>query len=57
MANFLDNIETQELIQKLIDKGYGDIVDMLLLNENKAYTKKGRFIELAFFFIKEPITE
>ena len=43
MANFLDIIETQELIQKLIDKGYGDIVDMLLLNENKAYTKKGRF--------------
>jgi hypothetical protein len=40
--NFVDTIEKQELIQKLIDKGFGDLVDMLLLNENKAYTKKGR---------------
>ncbi len=40
--NFVDTLEKQELIQKLIDKGFGDLVDMLLLNENKAYTKKGR---------------
>jgi hypothetical protein len=40
--NFVDTIEKQELIQKLIDRGFGDLVDMLLLNENKAYTKKGR---------------
>lgn len=40
--NFVDTIEKQELIQKLIDRGFGNLVDMLLLNENKAYTKKGR---------------
>lgn len=40
--NFVDSIEKQELIQKLIDSGFGNLVDMLLLNENKAYTKKGR---------------
>lgn len=42
VKNFVDSIEKQELIQKLIDKGFGNLVDMLLLNENKVYTKKGR---------------
>lgn len=40
--NFLELLERQELIQKLIDHGYGKIIDTLLLNENKVYTKKGR---------------
>jgi hypothetical protein len=40
--NFIDVLEKQELIKKLIDNGLGELVDMLLLNENKAYTKKGR---------------
>lgn len=35
-------LEVQELIEKLIDKGYGDLVDCLLSNEGKVYTKKGR---------------
>ena len=40
--NFVEVLEKQEMIQKLIDKGYGNLVDALLLNENKVYTKKGR---------------
>jgi hypothetical protein len=40
--NHFDFIENQELIQKLIDNGYGDIVDCFLSHENKIYTKKGR---------------
>lgn len=36
------HIENDELIQKLIDKGYQDIVDAFLSNDNKVYTKKGR---------------
>ncbi len=35
-------MEVQELIQKLIDKGYGELVDCLLSNETKCYTKKDR---------------
>jgi hypothetical protein len=42
MSNILDEMERQELIQKLINSGYGDIVKVLLENENKVYTKKGR---------------
>lgn len=33
-------LETQEMLQKLIDAGYGDYVDTLL--EEESYTKKGR---------------
>jgi len=40
--NVFDQIENQELIQKLIDHGYGHLVDAFLLNDNKVYTKKGR---------------
>jgi hypothetical protein len=40
--NSFDQIENQELIQKLIDRGYGDLVDAFLLNDGKVYTKKGR---------------
>jgi hypothetical protein len=35
-------IERQELIKKLIDSGYGDIVQAFLEDEKKVYTKKGR---------------
>lgn len=37
-----DQLENQELIQKLIDNGFGDLVDAFLLNDNKVYTKRGR---------------
>lgn len=40
--NPFDQIESQELIQKLIDNGFGEIVDAFLLNDTKVYTKKGR---------------
>ena len=42
MSNIIDEMEREELIQKLIKNGYGDIVQVLLENENKVYTKKGR---------------
>lgn len=35
-------IETQELIQKLIDNGYKELVECLLGDESVVYTKKGR---------------
>lgn len=34
--------EREELIQKLVENGYGDLIEALLLNETKVYTKKGR---------------
>lgn len=40
--SLIEILEQQELIQKLIDKGYGELVDTLLMNEGKVYTKKGR---------------
>lgn len=41
-ANLIEVLERQELIQKLIDKGYGPLIEALLMNEGKVYTKKGR---------------
>lgn len=41
-SNILEVLEQQELLQKLIDRGYGPLVEALLMNENKVYTKKGR---------------
>lgn len=38
--NHVTVLEEQEMIQKLIDRGYGDYVDCLL--EEDSYTKKGR---------------
>lgn len=35
-------LEVQELIRKLEENGFGDLVDCLLSNEGTAYTKKGR---------------
>lgn len=40
--NLVEQLEQQEIIQKLMDKGYGDLIEALLGNENKVYTKKGR---------------
>jgi len=37
-----DQIERQELIDKLIQSGYGDIVAAFLDDEKQVYTKKGR---------------
>ncbi len=41
-GNFVDNIERDELIQKLIDAGYAKEIDALLSNECKWTTKKDR---------------
>lgn len=40
--SFIDVLEQQELIQKLIDNGQGELVEAFLSNENKIYTKKDR---------------
>jgi hypothetical protein len=42
MSNFIDILEREELIQKIEEAGFGKIIDILLMNENKVYTKKGR---------------
>ena len=34
--------ERQELLQKLTKHGFGDLVEAMLSNEGKVYTKKGR---------------
>lgn len=40
--SIVELIETQEVIQKLRKLGFSELVDILLENENKVYTKKGR---------------
>jgi len=40
--NFQEVIEQQEIIQKLIDNGFGELVEAFLSNEGEVYTKKGR---------------
>lgn len=40
--SLIEVLETQELIDKLIEKGYGNLVDAFLSNESKVYTKKNR---------------
>lgn len=40
--SMMEVLENQELIQKIIDDGLGDFIEVLLLNENKVYTKKGK---------------
>lgn len=42
MASLLEYIERQELIEKLKEKGYSELIDALLMNEAQVYTKKGR---------------
>lgn len=39
---FTDSIEKQEIIQKLVDKGYGELVEIFLMREGEVYTKRGR---------------
>jgi hypothetical protein len=41
-VNVLEFLECQELLQKLTDRGYGKFVEVMLLNENRVYTKRGR---------------
>jgi len=41
-SSMLENIERQELIQKLVKCGQSKLVEALLDNEAKVYTKKGR---------------
>ena len=41
MANMVEILERTELIQKLVDNGYSELVEALLYNEGKVYTKKG----------------
>lgn len=38
--SFIEILERQEMVQKLTDRGYGQLVDVLLNEES--YTKKGR---------------
>lgn len=38
----IHDLEIQEIIEKLNKHGYGKIVDCLLSNESKCFTKKGR---------------
>lgn len=42
MSNIIDQIEKQELIRKLIERGYAPLIEALLDNEKEVYTKKGR---------------
>jgi len=42
MSNLIEQLEKQELIQKLMMKGYAPLIDALLGNEKEVYTKKGR---------------
>lgn len=42
MSKSIESLEREELIQKLIDAGYEELVDAFLLNESKVYTKKYR---------------
>jgi len=42
VANPMEILENSELIDKLRKRGYGELVDCLLDNEDKVYTKKGR---------------
>lgn len=41
-SSVLEDLETQEMIDKLRAKGLGELVDTLLNNEDKCYTKRGR---------------
>lgn len=42
IINPVNAIETQEVIDKLREAGYSELVDCLLDNEKDCYTKKGR---------------
>ena len=38
----IDILERQEVIDKLVAQGFGELVEAFLMNENLVYTKKGR---------------
>jgi len=40
--SLIELLEREELIHKLNEAGYGELVETLLDNDNKVYTKKGR---------------
>lgn len=40
--NFIETLERDELIQKIEEAGYKQVIETLLMNESKVYTKKGR---------------
>jgi hypothetical protein len=40
--NLTEVLEQQEVIQRLVEMGHGELIDALLMNESKVYTKKGR---------------
>ena len=40
--NPLELLEREEIIAKLQKAGYGELIEILLSNESKVYTKKGR---------------
>ena len=42
MTTFVEEIETKELIDKLIKNGYEHIVNAFLMNESKCLTKRSR---------------
>lgn len=39
---FNEELEMEELIQKLTGKGYGKLVECFLLNEVECFTRRGR---------------
>lgn len=41
-SNPVDILENNEIIEKLKKKGYSELIDCLLNNDEKVYTKKGR---------------
>ena len=40
--NLIDILEREELLQKLRDAGHGELIDALLMHEQKCYTKRSR---------------
>lgn len=40
--SMIEVMEREEQLNKLTEAGYGAMIETLLLNENKVYTKKGR---------------
>ncbi len=41
-VNIVETIETNELIQKLADNGFEELVEAFLMNESRIYTRSGR---------------
>ena len=40
--SLIDLLEQQEVIDKLVSAGYGELIDAVLMNESKCFTKKGK---------------